>query len=55
MLKEKRLADAIIIATQDQDHVREALMAIEKGYHILMEKPISPSKDECLLLLDKAR
>ena len=42
LLAQPKLADAIFICTQDQDHVREALVALEKGYHILMEKPISP-------------
>ena len=50
-----RLSDAIIIATQDQDHVSQALKAIDKGYDILLEKPISPSREECLELSAKAR
>ena len=31
-------------------HVAQAVEAIKKGYHILCEKPISPSLEECLLL-----
>ena len=31
MLKEDRLADAMIIATQDRQHVGHALAALEKG------------------------
>ena len=38
--KEKR-ADLVVISTLDQDHVRHALMAIELGYNILLEKPIT--------------
>ncbi|MBQ7995542.1 MAG: Gfo/Idh/MocA family oxidoreductase [Bacilli bacterium] len=48
--KEKR-ADVLVIATQDRDHVRQCIKALEKGYDVLLEKPISPSKDECLALL----
>src|SRR5690554_2596627 len=47
-----KLADALIIATQDRDHYGHALMAIECGYKdILMEKPVSPSIEECKELL----
>ncbi len=55
LLSGKRLADAVIIANQDQDHVKAALKALEKGYHILLEKPISPRKDEVLSLLEASR
>lgn len=48
-------ADAIIIATQDRDHYGHSLEAIQKGYkNILVEKPVSPSIDECEDLLNKA-
>ena len=47
----KKLADVCIIATQDQDHVRHAIKAMSLGYDILLEKPITPSKNECLRLL----
>lgn len=34
---------ALIIATQDKDHVKHAVMAIDAGYkEILLEKPVSP-------------
>lgn len=48
--KEKR-ADAIVIATQDQDHVRQCVKALELGYDVLLEKPITPKKKECEQLL----
>lgn len=44
----ERLADAVIIATQDRDHYGHAMAAIEKGYDILLEKPISPVMEECV-------
>ena len=50
-LKEKR-ADVLVIATQDQDHVRECIKALEVGYDVLLEKPITPKKEECLALLE---
>lgn len=51
MLREPRLADAMLICTQDQQHVPQAIPALEKGYHILMEKPISPNLEECRQVL----
>ena len=37
-----KLADAAIICTQDRQHVPHAIMALEKGYDVLLEKPVSP-------------
>lgn len=54
LLEQPRLADVMIIATQDRQHVRAAIKALEKGYHLLLEKPISPDLEECKKLLDKA-
>lgn len=49
--KEKR-SDILVIATQDRDHVRMCKKALELGYEILMEKPISPIKEELIDLLE---
>lgn len=48
LLAEPRLADAIIIATPDRAHADLAVQAIERGYHLLLEKPIGASRDEVL-------
>ena len=50
-LKEKR-SDALVIATQDRDHVKMCIKALELGYDILLEKPISPVEDELYELLE---
>ena len=55
LLAQPRLADVMIIATQDRQHVPAALAALDKGYHVLLEKPISPSLEECRALQKKAR
>ena len=47
MLKEEKLADVMFITTQDRQHVAQAIPALRKGYHLLLEKPISPDLDEC--------
>ena len=54
LLARPRLADVMIIATQDRQHVPEALAALDLGYHLLLEKPISPELSDCMALLDKA-
>ena len=47
MLKEDKLADVMFITTQDRQHVGHAIPALKKGYHLLLEKPISPEITEC--------
>ncbi len=54
LLRQPRLADVMIIATQDRQHVEQAIPAMEKGYHLVLEKPISPSLQECIALREKA-
>lgn len=49
-----KFADAIIISTPDQLHYGPAMAALEKGYDILLEKPISPSLEECIEIRDLA-
>ena len=47
LLAKGKIADAAIIATMDRDHFAPTMAAIEAGYDILLEKPVSPSPDEC--------
>lgn len=48
----KRRADILIIATSDSCHVHQCITAMNLGYDVLLEKPISDSKSEIELLLD---
>ncbi|MGY0231255.1 Gfo/Idh/MocA family protein [Longispora urticae] len=43
----ERIADAVAICTQDADHLEPALAFAAAGYHILLEKPLAPTEDEC--------
>ena len=52
--REKR-SDGLVIATQDKDHVRMCLRALELGYAVLLEKPITPDKEELERLLEANR
>jgi predicted dehydrogenase len=43
-----KIADAAIIATLDRDHYGHVMQALDCGYDILLEKPISPDPRECM-------
>ena len=47
MLAQPKLADVMFICTPDRCHYAEAKEALRKGYHLLLEKPISPVEAEC--------
>jgi predicted dehydrogenase len=46
-----RLADAAIVSTQDSDHVKPAIAMANNGYHVLVEKPLAPTEQECVELV----
>ena len=48
-----KLADLILICTQDHMHMEPMAKAMELGYDILVEKPISPVKEELVDLKEK--
>lgn len=43
----EKLADAILICTQDRDHYRNCMQALDLDYHIMVEKPLSFNIEEC--------
>lgn len=49
-----KIADAAIIATMDRDHYGHVMQAMDCGYDILLEKPISPDPKECIAIEEKA-
>jgi predicted dehydrogenase len=49
-----RLADAVIVATPDREHVGPATAFAGLGYHVLLEKPIAPAWDECVAVVEAA-
>ena len=49
-----KLADAAIIASQDQDHYGHVMQALHCGYDILLEKPIAPTPAECIAIEEAA-
>ena len=55
LLREKRLADVLFICTMDRQHYGHAVPALKKGYHLLLEKPVSPVLAECLEIEETAK
>jgi predicted dehydrogenase len=55
VLARDKFADAVIIATPDYLHTEPCLAALDKGYDILLEKPIAPTEAECRAILHKAQ
>lgn len=49
-----KIADAAIIATMDRDHYAHVMQALDCGYDILLEKPISPNPKECMEMEENA-
>ncbi|MBS9525711.1 Gfo/Idh/MocA family oxidoreductase [Litoribacter alkaliphilus] len=49
-----KFADAVIISTPDDLHYAPCMKALEMGYDILLEKPIAPTVQECLDILELA-
>lgn len=55
MLAMPRLADAMLVCTQDRQHVPHAVAALKKGYDVMMEKPISPKLEDLQEITKVAR
>jgi predicted dehydrogenase len=53
-LSRDKFADAVIIATPDALHTEPCIAALEKGYDVLLEKPVAPTEAECRMILQKA-
>ncbi len=50
-----RLADAVCICTQDSMHKDPAVAFAKLGYHILLEKPLAPTVEDCKVICDAAK
>ncbi len=54
MLSRPKLADVMFICTMDRQHYAHAMAALDLGYDLLLEKPISPDLKECKEIAAKA-
>ena len=50
-----KLADALILASMDKDHYAQTMTALDRGYDLLLEKPISPDARECMEIARRAK
>ncbi len=55
VFKKPKFADAVIISTPDRLHYGPCMKALQMGYDVLLEKPISPSEKECRDILNLAK
>jgi predicted dehydrogenase len=55
LAKRPRLAEAVVNGTMDDLHYESSMPMIEKGYHLLLEKPIAPTQREVCDLIDATR
>ena len=55
LLNRPRMADCAFVCTLDDDHTAPAVQAMEKGYHLLLEKPMSNREDECCAIAAAAQ
>ncbi len=53
-LAEHPEADIVMITMPDALHYEPALLALDAGYHLLLEKPISPTPEQCKEVIAKA-
>ncbi|RFB14930.1 gfo/Idh/MocA family oxidoreductase [Bacillus sp. HNG] len=55
LMEQGKIADIAIICTQDQFHFEPTIHALKQGYHVLLEKPMSPDVRECIEMERVAR
>ena len=55
LFSREKLADCAMVCTQDRMHFEPVMKAMEKGYHVLCEKPMSPNQDEIIQMGQAAK
>lgn len=55
LLQREKFADCVLVCTQDRMHFEPVMIALDKGYDVLCEKPMSNDKQELLAMGKKAR
>ncbi len=54
LFAKEQFARAAVICTPDQMHVEPTILALERGYDVLLEKPMANTLEGCLKLVRKA-
>jgi len=55
LLEKEKLADGMLICTQDRMHFEPTVKALETGYHVMLEKPMAADPKECVILGEYAK
>ncbi len=55
LLERDKFCDGILITTSDDLHYEPVKLALDKGYHVLLEKPMSNRLEEVLAIGDAAQ
>ena len=55
LLSKPKFSDVVLICTQDSMHFEPAVLAMDKGYHVFLEKPMSNNPEECIKIGDYAK
>ena len=55
ILAQPKLSDVMIIATQDCQHLEHAMKAMELGYDLVLEKPISNKLEDIVVIAEAAK
>lgn len=55
LFSQPKLADAVFICTQDKMHYEPTMAALGAGYHVMLEKPMSPAPVECIKMGQEAK
>lgn len=48
LLEQPKMADVVINTTMDREHIGSAIAAMRAGYHMLLEKPMATSVEDCI-------
>lgn len=51
----EKFADCAIVCTNDTAHFNHAIVAIEKGYHLMLEKPMAVRYEDCIEISKRAK
>lgn len=47
LLEQPKLADILFLCTPDAQHAKQAVRAMERGYDLLLEKPVATTMEDC--------
>lgn len=54
-LKQQKNADWMFVCTQDKLHLEHSLKAIQKGFNLLLEKPVACTAEDCIEIENQAQ